>query len=127
MSGSCRTVPDMANDTRLELRLPADLLNQIDAARGDVPRAAFVRRILEDRVSPPTAAPEPVSEEAPVAASGERIPSRPTPPRGQPSKRPDTSLRTAHTLPKVERKAKATDALSTALKRQQALNKGKGI
>ena len=100
----------MANDTRLELRLPADLLNQIDAARGDVPRAAFVRRILEDRVSPPTAAPEPVSEEAPVAASGERIPSRPTPPRGQ---------------PRAERKAKAQDALSTALARQQALNKSK--
>ena len=75
----------------------------------------------------PASSQVPVSEEAPVAASGERIPSRPTPPRGQPSKRPDTSLRTAHTLPKVERKAKATDALSTALKRQQALNKGKGI
>ena len=104
----------MANDTRLELRLPADLLNQIDAARGDVPRAAFVRRILEDRVSPPTAAPEPVSEEAPVAASGERIPSRPTPPRGQPK---------ARTPAQFDRAIR--EGQSTALARQQALNKSK--
>lgn len=121
-------MPGMANDTRIELRLPTDLLARIDGARGLVPRAAFVRQALEDAVGdgggfPPadttpaavpvgrTPHPEvPVSEEAPVAASGERIPSRPTPPRGQ---------------PKAERKAKATDALSTALARQQALNKSK--
>ena len=120
----------MANDTRLELRLPADLLNQIDAARGDVPRAAFVRRILEDRVSPPTAAPEPVSEEAPVAASGERIPSRPTPPRGQPKNKTIAAMdpilkEPREPLPKAERHQKATAALSTALARQQALNKSK--
>lgn len=58
----------------------------------------------------PASSQVPVSEEAPVAASGERIPSRPTPPRGQ---------------PKAERKAKAQDAMSTALARQQALNKSK--
>ena len=44
-----------------------------------------------------------------------------------PSKRPDTDPETAHTLPKVERRAKASDAMSAALARQQALNKPKGI
>lgn len=64
-------------------------------------------------------------------AEGDRIPERPAPPRStspaKASKRPDTAIQTAHTLPKVERRAKASDAMSAALARQQALNKGKGI
>lgn len=43
--------PEMADATRLELRLPAALLAQIDAARGDVPRAVWVRQALERRLS----------------------------------------------------------------------------
>ena len=64
-------------------------------------------------------------------ATGDRIPERPAPPRStspaKASKRPDTAIQTAHTLPKVERRAKASDAMSAALARQQALNKPKGI
>lgn len=43
------TVPYMPDtqDARLEIRLSQDLLTKIDAARGDIPRAAWVRRALE--------------------------------------------------------------------------------
>jgi hypothetical protein len=116
---------------RLELRLPADLLSQVDVVRGDVPRAAFVRRALENAVGvadgfPPVPAAErtdpvgrtprseaPVSEEAPAAdtrATESRV--RPASPRSQ---------------PKAQRRQKASDAMSAALARQQALNKSKGI
>jgi hypothetical protein len=34
-------------DARMELRLSSDLVKQIDRARGDVPRAVWVRRAVE--------------------------------------------------------------------------------
>ena len=47
------TLPYMSDthDARLEVRLPTSLLEQIDEARGDVPRAAWVRRALEARLT----------------------------------------------------------------------------
>ena len=126
----------MAQDTRLELRISQGLLDRVDAERGLVPRAAFVRDVLEKalggspppdkeedaqpRVATPAKGPQPpapsqvpVSEEAPVAdvrATESRV--RPASPRSQ---------------PKAQRRQKASDAMSAALARQQALNKPKGI
>jgi len=40
-------MPGMAKTARLELRVEPALLDRIDHARGDVPRARFVERALE--------------------------------------------------------------------------------
>lgn len=128
-------------DVRFEFRCSADLLARVDAVRGDVPRSAWIRRAteraLEDAVGgldrptetvptqPGPADPGkgstarsphpevPVSEEAPAAAHrATESRERPTPPRSQ---------------PKTQRRQKASDTMSAALARQQALNKPKGI
>ena len=107
-------MPGMANDTRLEVRLPEDLLAQIDAARGDVPRAVFVRRALERAL----AGSEPAGRQTPVRTE-------PAPPRTSADMSP--VLKTPREAPKAQRRQKASDAMSAALARQQALNKPKGI
>ena len=62
-------------------------------------------------------------------AEGDRIPERPAPLR---STSPDPPFvpspsETKQVVPKAQRRQKATDAMSAALARQQALNKPKGI
>ena len=97
------------------ISVPDDLDARVEKARGDVPRSVFWVRAMEAALDGSRPNPvKPVSEEAPVAASGERIPSRPTPPRGQPK---------ARTPAQFDRAIR--EGQSTALARQQALNKSK--
>ena len=111
--------------TRLEIRLDQDLLDRIDSTRGIASRSAWIRFALERAVETssdgsvwlrPAVAEtshKPVSEEAPAAAPrATESRERPAPPRSQ---------------PKAQRRQKASDAMSAALARQQALNKPKGI
>lgn len=46
-------------DHQITTSLPAELLDRIDKARGDVPRSAFLRDFLE-KSFPPSAEPSPV-------------------------------------------------------------------
>ena len=51
--GRVRLCTILAMDTlreRVELRLSADLLEEIDKARGDVPRSVWIRRAIEERL-----------------------------------------------------------------------------
>lgn len=104
-------------DMQRSIRFPDDLAQKIQAIAESEDRTfsyvvvrAMERALDGSRPNPVKS----VSEEAPVAASGERIPSRPTPPRGQPK---------ARTPAQFDRAIR--EGQSTALARQQALNKSK--
>ena len=67
-------------------------------------------------------------------AEGDRIPERPAPPRSPSPEKPEMTRWErkqvdgfGKTAPKAQRRQKASDAMSAALARQQALNKPKGI
>ena len=62
-------------------------------------------------------------------AEGDRIPERPAPPRSTSPEPPfvPSPSETKQVVPKAQRRQKASDAMSAALARQQALNKPKGI
>ena len=40
----------MANSPLVAIRLPVDLLERLDDARGDVDRSTWIRQVLEDRL-----------------------------------------------------------------------------
>jgi hypothetical protein len=60
-------------EARLEVRVPAGLLERVDAARGDVPRSVWVRRALEAALSP-AKAPAPVDRHHPDHTLPEPVP-----------------------------------------------------
>ena len=67
-------------------------------------------------------------------ATGDRIPERPAPPRSTSPAKPEMTRwekkqvdGMEKSAPKAQRRQKASDAMSAALARQQALNKPKGI
>lgn len=56
----------MAEDRRFELRVSAEWLSRVDAARGKVPRAAFVKRAVESALGESPARQIPASTRPPA-------------------------------------------------------------